>query len=232
MLEQFTEDERDLVNRFLSAAATERKSGKIADKTRHTIVNELFQIRCDYPDRFAAGLEETVDRNVPNLNYLRKVIIGLGKQKQRTLQFRDAQKRREEYRANRIARERADREAERSREETKRRQRAREEADREKGAGNGQGEKGAAGGAVRGAGQGRGAAGDRRHGEAAAQKGGQTADDCGGGPAITEVALSDHLPGGAGAGGAEHGDGAGPGDGDGGRGALVQASGTGSRGRS
>jgi hypothetical protein len=225
MLGQFPDDERDLVERFLSAAAAENKSRRIADRTRHKLVNELFQLKCDFPDRFAAGLEGTVNRDAPNINYVRKVILGLGKQKQRTLQFRDAQKRKEEYDASRIAREKADRSAEKTREETRRRQRVREEAARTKGAGHGPGGQDAAGGSVRGVGQGRGAAGDRRGGETAAEKGGGAVEDGGGRPAVIEVSLADYLPGGPGAGGTEHAHGAGPGDGDAGRRPVVSAPG-------
>lgn len=233
ILGQFKHDEKELVEMFLEQASAERKSGRIADRTRHGLLNELFQIRCDFPERFLAGMEETTDREKPNINYLRAVIAGLGKQKQCELRYRGNQKRREELRASRIARERADREHEKNLEDRKRRERARREE-----AGYGPDRDGATGGGVPRDGRGNRAEGNRGTGQnsrcpqvPAAQGGGRTMDDGQGcTPKVTEVSLSDYLP--PESPGAVHADGGSSGDGDGGRGALVQASGTGSGGRS
>jgi type IV secretory pathway VirB10-like protein len=223
LLGQFNADERDLVDKFLAQAASERKSGKMADRTRHTLLNELFQVRADFPDRFLAGMEETTDREAPNINYLRKVIANLGQQKQRSLKFRDAQRRREEYEAKRKAQEKLDRAHERNMEDRKRRERARQEAGT-----HGPGRGGAAGGDMPRHGQGHGPEGDRRppqndkeQGAPAAAQGRGAVGDRGNGAPYTEVSLSDHI--GPASPGASHADGEQPGDGDDGCGALVPA---------
>ena len=229
----FEKDERELVAQFIVLAIAERKTGKLSPAVRMRYVNEIHQLKHDYPTEFKAGLTETVDRGIPNTNYAKAVMRGMGKRRQKTLNLWANQKRREEYDAKRIAKEKADRGAEKTREETKRRQRAREEAVRAKGAWHGPWEKCATGDAVRGPRQGRSAAGDRRGGEAEGAQGRGAVVDGGRGAAVVEVPLSDYLPGGPGAGGAEHGDGAGPGDGDAGPGAVVSAPGdrVGARGR-
>ncbi|MEI6632812.1 MAG: hypothetical protein WCP22_03225 [Chlamydiota bacterium] len=203
----FDKDEKTLVGEFLSLAASERKTGRIAATVRMRLVNELHQLKRDYPAEFKTGLTETVDRGIPNSNYAKAVIRGMGKKRQQTLRLWSAEKRRAEYEANRAAKEKSDRAAEKVREETKRRMRAKEERVTHEPGGEGK-----VVSLMPGPEQGRCAPGNRRLRKTDAGKGGAEMGDGGQRDQVVEVSGADLL--GAETTGAIHAGGERPGDGD------------------
>lgn len=80
LLTQFPINLTPLVEEYLELARNENKTKMITDRKKHRLITELLEVFKQVGEsKFQQGLRVTLDKEVPNINYLKKVCKGLEK---------------------------------------------------------------------------------------------------------------------------------------------------------